>query len=321
MWTTNFVAAIESSTVANPKLEEAIAIKDRHLPTRIYKYRCDNSNSRANLKNDTVWICSPQSYNDPYDCLFTVTEQDIVVAANRSMIDDFVRVYNLDGIISSDGIQLARVSNDPLQALVKHIPPSHPFPKGANPQQMVDFLATQIPKFIGDSISFVREIRDATKICSFSQRNDSIVMWGHYADSHKGFCIEYDLETLPANCTLRRNLFPVVYSSELYDLTRWASQLVSSPRDQFNPSAVLLAMLSKYQDWKYEEEWRFVLTEPRLTADRAMSVPKPTRVFLGSKIEDPSKQELTELCEARGIEVWQMGMMPDGFKLKASHIT
>jgi hypothetical protein len=146
-------------------------------------------------------------------------------------------------------------------------------------------------------------------------------MWGHYANRHKGFCLEYELDSLRADHILRRNMYPVIYSLELYDLTPWACQLFNSPRDQFSPAAVLLSMLIKYRDWSYEEEWRFVLTEPRLTPDRAMSVPKPARVFLGSKIEDRSKRELTELCKARGIAVWQMEMAADGFKLKASQIT
>lgn len=320
MWIEDFVSAIESSTVANPKLEDAIAVKDRYLPERIYKYRCNNGRSRMNLTNDTIWICSPRAYNDPYDCVFAVSEPAVVAAAKRSRLDDFVQVYNLGGIVSADAILLAKANDDPLRALVKYIPLGHPFPKGANPQQMADFMATQISQYISDTIAFVRQIRDATKISSFSRRSDSILMWGHYADSHKGFCIEYDLTTLPASCTLRRNLYPVIYSSELHDLTRWASQLVSSPRDRFNPSALLLPMLSKYCDWKYEEEWRFVLTEPRLTPDREMPVPKPTRVFLGSKIEDQPKRELTELCNARGIEVWKMDAAQDGFKLRASHI-
>ncbi len=320
MWVNDFVAAIESSTVASSKIEDAIAVKQEHLPKRIYKYRCDNEDSRKNLMDDTVWICSPAAYNDPYDCLFTLTEQDVLVAAKLSFVDDFVRVYGLDGVISANAILLAKASNDPLQQLVKHIPSDHPCSKDANPQQIADFFGAQLSRYVGDSIAFVRQIREATKICSFSQRNDSILMWGHYSDKHKGFCIEYELEPLPPNHFMRRNLYPVIYSSKLYDLTRWASQLFSSPRDQFNPCAVLLATLSKYRDWRYEKEWRFVLTESRLTANRAMSVPKPARVFLGSRIEDPSRRELTELCNRRGLGVWQMEMAADGFRLKATQV-
>ena len=37
------------------------------------------------------------------------------------------------------------------------------------------------------------EIRKSTCICSLSRRNDIGIMWAHYADEHKGCCIELDV--------------------------------------------------------------------------------------------------------------------------------
>jgi hypothetical protein len=65
MWKQEFVDSIEGSTSAQPHFAEARSIKQRHLPKRIYKYRRDCSNSRRNLETDTVWLSSPNSYNDP----------------------------------------------------------------------------------------------------------------------------------------------------------------------------------------------------------------------------------------------------------------
>ena len=42
-------------------------IKYQNRPKSIFKYRCNNEKSRYNLENDFVWVCSPTSYNDPYD--------------------------------------------------------------------------------------------------------------------------------------------------------------------------------------------------------------------------------------------------------------
>jgi len=276
--------------------------------------------SRKNLTDDTVWICSPDAYNDPFDSLFTVAEQDVLIAAKRSMVDSFVKTYSLEAVIPAEVIQKVKLSDEPLQELIKQIPPGHPFVKGSNPQQAADFAGMQLSKFIEQSMAFVSQIRNATKICSFSQRSDSILMWGHYADGHKGFCIEYNLETLPANCTFRRNLYPVNYSLALFDLTKWASQLVSTARDKFNQAEILLVMLSKYSDWSYEQEWRWVRTEPRLADNGPLPVPKPTRVFLGAKIEEPSQTELTDICKAKGIEVWKMAKAKDSFKLDSERI-
>jgi len=281
MWISDFISCLEKSTVANPRLADALAIKEKHLPKRIYKYRSDDDFSRTNLRDDTVWICSPEAYNDPYDCLFTVAENDVMVAAKRSLVGYFAKIYKLHDILAPATIQLAEISDDPLKTLLQAIPPAHSFPEGANPRQMADFISLTIPKYVGDAMAFLRQVRDATKVCSFSKRNDSILMWSHYANYHKGFCVEYEIDPLPPDHFLRQNLYPVIYSSSLYDLTGWSTSLFSSPREQFNPSLVLLAMLHKYRDWHYEKEWRLILTEPRLTRDRPLQVPRPSRVFLG----------------------------------------
>ena len=42
-----------------------------------------------------------------------------------------------------------------------------------------------------------------------------MLMWAHYADSHKGFCVEYDIPTPDEhNINLLQNLLPVIYSDE-----------------------------------------------------------------------------------------------------------
>ena len=71
VWIEEFVDCIESSTLAKPRLDEAVAMKDACLPKKIYKYRRDGEYARANLETDTVWMASPDAYNDPYDCSFT----------------------------------------------------------------------------------------------------------------------------------------------------------------------------------------------------------------------------------------------------------
>jgi hypothetical protein len=66
-WKQEFVTYLEESTSATSLLSQALAVKEQSLPARIYKNRCDNSYTRANLETNCVWTCSPAKYNDPYD--------------------------------------------------------------------------------------------------------------------------------------------------------------------------------------------------------------------------------------------------------------
>lgn len=320
MWIEEFISLLKKSSVTQPRLDEALALKQEHLPKLLYKYFRVTSHSLDNLRNDTVWICSPEAYNDPYDCLFRITEADVVTAAKRGLLTEFVRIFKLKQTLSPDLIKSARASDDPLEKLVGTLPPGQVFPPGSDPVRMAEFTSMRLPQIVGDTIRFTHQIRDATKVCSFTERNDSIVMWSHYAEYHKGFCIEYDVSQLPPSHLLLRGLFPVVYRAKLFDLTRWSAKLMSAGRKRFNPALVLLAMMHKYKDWKYEREWRFILTEPRLSEDRALAVPKPSRVFLGSRMPEGTKVELTGICAAKGIEVWQMERAPDAFELRSTRV-
>ena len=67
-WIDQFLTCLAQPDVGDVRSEEAIAIKNANLPSRVFKYRKDNGYTRRNLSTDTVWLCSPEAYNDPYDC-------------------------------------------------------------------------------------------------------------------------------------------------------------------------------------------------------------------------------------------------------------
>jgi hypothetical protein len=320
MWPQNFLTCFEESTLGHPRLEEALRIKEQHLPNRIYKYRRDSKESRLNLDNDTVWISSPDSYNDPYDCSFTVSEGRLVTAFNRAAVDSFVKTYKLQEVIPSGQLEKAKSSEDPLRAVASLIPISVADTEGNGPRRMAEFSAVSVRKFIGDQILFLRQMRRATKVCSFSEVHDSILLWSHYAQNHSGFFVEYDLESLTRDHPFRRNLYPIIYSPNLYDLTGWSETLVGTDRRQFNPIRPLLAALHKFEGWQYEREWRVVMIEPKLTEDRCWEVPTAARLFLGSQMQAESKRELRAICAKRKIEVWQMGLASSKFQLLAERL-
>lgn len=128
------------------------------------------------------------------------------------------------------------------------------------------------------------------KVCSFSEVPDSILIWSHYRDHHRGLCMEYDLTPLPYHHAFRRNLYPVLYSAGLYDLTKSAKTL-SGPGQNVRPMIPLLAMLYKFEAWQYEREWRFVRDVPQVQADAVASAPVPSRIFLGMRFDVFASQD------------------------------
>ncbi len=80
--------------------------------------------------------------------------------------------------------------------------------------------------------------------CCFSDQWDSLLMWSHYADAHRGFCLQfkYSPEKLPTDCDFK----PVRYSTHY---PRIHAARVSEREETL--------LLTKSTDWMYENEWRF----------------------------------------------------------------
>jgi hypothetical protein len=310
MWIQEFLNCLKTSTLKHPKEKEAFAIKEQHLPTCIYKYRQNSNYSRENLRTDTVWLASPESYNDPYDCAFKLLDEPVTAALEKGVIDQ------LRPIFPPELIERAKNSLHPFDTIAELSTDLGAGDYGMTRQQVTEFLSRSHEHIV----KFLRQLQKRTKICSFSARNDSILMWSHYADNHRGFCIEYKLEGLEPSHPFRRKLYPVIYSDDLYDLAFFVESLAGPNRADFTPMAPILPLLHKFSGWKYEEEWRVVeITDPPKD-DYSWQAVTPTRVLLGSKMEVAENQNLLAICEQRRIEVQKMNLAKDRFELRSERL-
>ena len=60
--------------------------------------------------------------------------------------------------------------------------------------------------------------RTSTISC-FSETIESVTMWSHYANYHKGFALEYNLRDTLLNSIPNVGIFPVIYDNKRYDGT------------------------------------------------------------------------------------------------------
>jgi|SRR5215469_112702 len=312
MWKETFLQYLRDSTLQISYLQEAISLKHQHLPKTIYKYRGDNSYSRDNLFNDTIWLASPESYNDPFDCLLSFSAAGMSAAFEKGLIDPFVTGYHLE--ISPEKVNEAKLSARPLETLSQNI--TSDGKPGQNPRQIAEFISRTAPKHIQTTVDFLQTLRSNMKLCSFSTVPDSILMWSHYSSNHQGFCIEYDIRKFAPRDAFLKNLCPVVYSKDVFDLTTWAEALVTGKREEFNGLFPFLAVLQKFEGWAYENEWRYLQFQDALNPDRARGVPTPSRVLLGAKMPESNKSELLEICQAKKISVWQMHVSYSKYELQ-----
>lgn len=85
-------------------------------------------------------------------------------------------------------------------------------------------------------------------ITCFSRKWDDLLMWGHYADKHKGAVIGFDPTELTRQMGIPREVN--------YDPKNKRVPMPMSKADV--PKQSQEAMLTKPNEWKYEDEWRVI---------------------------------------------------------------
>jgi hypothetical protein len=107
-------------------------------------------------------------------------------------------------------------------------------------------------------------------------------MWSHYADSHRGFCVEYDF----AEADISVLPFPVVYSN-IRPQVPWGEALTRSPENTAKAASnLMIGLLTKDKCWEYENEWRFLMVA---SASPSLKMPKISRIYLGALIDDKNR--------------------------------
>lgn len=79
----------------------------------------------------------------------------------------------------------------------------------------------------------------------------AISIWSHYADSHNGICMEFDIKR---GGLFYNILLPVQYRK------RYPKFELSDYQDEENTMFTMLqqAICTKFVLWKYEKEWRVI---------------------------------------------------------------
>ena len=137
-------------------------------------------------------------------------------------------------------------------------------------------------------------------------------MWSHYADSHKGFALEYDFRPTLTQPLERGALYPVVYSDERYDASLYISwqfmHVLGFHSKNPDITAFSKVALHKSSVWAYEREWRIIDPGPHDPIHPKPSVIhyKPVAIYYGENIPKDKHERLHQIAVAKGIREYKM---------------
>ncbi|WP_129141750.1 DUF2971 domain-containing protein [Modicisalibacter coralii] len=296
-------------------VEAAIQLKKQHIPRSLYKYRSVNEYALSNLKEDSAWCTHATNFNDPYD-------SSLCFDFSSGYMDSlFLKSIEKqasgkgDNFFTEDNMNVLSTSDDPLKAMIE-LAANH---EGSSvTPDMVDKLYEVCKEVAENNIIEMNErfnaaVKQGYKICSFSQRMDSMLMWSHYSANHTGFAIEYDFSELPVTDIRSRCLWPVLYDDELFDASGFFME--KSREGSFNNLFGIISAIHKAKDWSYEHEWRMII--PMSPSDPPMNyyMPVPKAVYLGSKISKEDEGIIVDIARAKGIDVHRMRLSHNRFQM------
>ena len=112
----------------------------------------------------------------------------------------------------------------------------------------------------GAMASIIKTVKSVGVLC-FSSKNDNHLMWSHYSDSHRGFCIEYDRDLEEKIWKATRRVNYVDNLSELFNgtleyIAKWKVHgFVPLKEVKENSENIIY---TKNSHWSYENEWRLI---------------------------------------------------------------
>jgi len=155
---------------------------------------------------------------------------------------------------------------------------------------------------------YFERIEDFGLYC-LSETCENILMWSHYADNHRGFCLEFggrEPQSSPFQAVL-----PIKYQEDrpIVDITVTAD-------DEDTPKIVQLGLLTKSLDWKYEKEWR--AWDGERPGPRVLKAGSLSAVILGARITPEDREKLFYWVGQHRLplEIREARLSSDHFRLK-----
>jgi hypothetical protein len=307
-WREELVRLLSSTNQSD--WERARELKLGKMPSHLFRYRGPTKYAIEGLINKSVWLSRASEFNDLFDTSGTmdahrllnhVSQEDLA----EGKLDLAPEVMALLPAGAPGFIEAMDA------ALVKAIEMEH----GAEiAKKAVGFFANFTKK---QGIEMATRLsaftQAATKVACFCEVHDDARMWAHYADSHRGFCVEYPFVALPRDDLRLRWMMPVIYKPEAFSV----SELIIRTGRKPNPFVAYLIAMHKLAKWDYEQEWRMIDAVGDDAPGREICLPTPSRIFLGHRLADANRALITAIAKDQGIALFEMVRAHEGFRLEA----
>lgn len=272
----------------------------------MYKYFTFDKYSLDNLRKKQLWCNHYEAFNDPFECWCI---EKIGIPDPIKEWDRFDQVAKTWGFASGHDV---------------------------SKEDLFEYCS----EFVHQYSMRVSRYVDSARITCFSQRPDNLLMWSHYANGLRGFCVEFEKNILLDNAQKYAEVHKVEYSkvppvidtmvyevaknqvwyneiaieeTEIKDLNKTeAKQWIPQYQTARKEAQKLLYQLYKNMlcykpfNWEYEEETRLILHSD---LDNRFGEPYPYHkeaikaIIIGEKASDSNVDNIKAIISFLGLDI------------------
>lgn len=266
------------------------------------KFNCERLASV--IIENKLYFCSPDDFNDPFDSKIQFTYQGCTDDELRFVYRDFT---------------------------AKSYPRWSPEAVHREVETKIKSGTYMLPKsqdaFRNHAKSVLQQDIDKFGLLCLSEERDDILMWAHYADDHKGVCLEFDKEVMEKHFRCRKVLYgqPFPRLIEFYRNFLAASEQegqTGSEANEATEKSGRFIFCRKSAHWCYEREWRIIISRQEIESqnnDRSFPYPGGmlTGIILGCNTDEAELTIIDRLLFGRSErpKLYKARTNNDEFKL------
>ena len=230
----------------------------------MFKYSGVTNYALRNLKNNQIYLSDPKNFNDPFETRLQFRVKDV---PNDLLAKAFIEKKDQEKQFKENDIEKLMngdVSKEEFYRFMENHFDYFCRQLGVKNKDKGLFLQDldQNPEPIKNGIqkyfqkhkyAFDYKVREELKrkvkidhlvgVSCFSEEMNNLLMWSHYADKHKGFCIEFDKSDYPFSLAET-----IIYGKNI--------PVIDPYSDDINNRKAFFRYKSEH--WKYEKELRIV---------------------------------------------------------------
>jgi len=293
--------------------------KEKTRPQSFYKYYSDTENNFNALEKGYLYLSKAKDFNDPNDSIISVDFNDSTSYLFDLFVDGYLKEMKTQNVANQiiestkktmvdqeKRAEAIKMFRDNENSSFKELLINEAKKRAITVNDRIEEVFTTLGEIFDKSQKNLKdnekEIKDELdKIFEYLRRNEfyigcltnnpnSILMWTHYSNSHKGFQVK-----LKINKEYNEYLYPVKYTHKkpLRTLEELHKSTKKNILDNFKKE-----FFTKAMDWQYENEYRLIINEIESNFFDKVEV---LEVTMGYNISDNNSHRLAKFCKNKNI--------------------